>query len=321
MNKTFFILTVVSSFCSPAGAEPDLCDWLLHEEATAGKKPVSILAESLGDTEEVRQKKKEEFQRKHPLQYRFFEAVKKNDLGGAKKCLAQGADINGPDDKGLVPLHYAAYNTNPEMVRRLLAHGADVNRQRGHSLWTPLHYVLGGDEVMDEPGPSRMDGKTMEVLKILVEAKANVNAEDDHGVSPVYLAIGCGDLKILQYLADHGGKLDEGWAYRGQTPLLWAITNRASAEVVEFILKHGGTKHIDVSDGDGNAPLHHAVRNKDLKIVKCLVEHGADVKITTPGEDCKTPLDLAEEEKLTEIAKYLKAHGGTASWKIPCRPE
>ena len=149
----------------------------------------------------------------------------------------------------------------------------------------------------------------MEVVKILVQAKADVNAGDDHGVSPVYLAIGCGDLKILQYLADHGGCFDCGWAYRGQKPLHWAITNRASVEVVEFILKHGGTKNIDVSDGDGYGPLHYAVRNKDLKIVKCLVEHGADVNISASMDNFKTPLDLAEEEKLTEIAKYLKAHG------------
>ena len=149
----------------------------------------------------------------------------------------------------------------------------------------------------------------MEVVKILVQAKADVNAGDDHGVSPVYLAIGCGDLKILQYLADHGGCFDCGWAYRGQKPLHWAITNRASVEVVEFILKHGGRKNIDVSDGDGYGPLHYAVRNNDLKVVKCLVENGANINIARDTEEYETPLDLAEEAKLPEIVKYLKSHG------------
>ena len=242
------------------------------------------------------------------VQEQFGSAVCRNDLKKAEKCLAQGADVNAADEKGLAPLHYAAACNHPEMVKFLLSRGADVNKTNKW-LWTPLHYALGGDQETEDLRRNPDPEGSFKVVKLLVEAKANINAGDDHGVSPVYLAIGCGDLAILQYLADHGGCFDHGCAYRWQTPLHWAITNGASGEVVEFILKHGGKKIIDVADGNGNAPLHYAVRNNDLKVVKCLVENGADINIARDIDECETPLDLAEEAKLPEIVKYLKSHG------------
>lgn len=239
---------------------------------------------------------------------RFLHAVKKNDLKEAEKYLKLGADVNAADDNELVPLHYAAVCQHVEMVKWLLAHGADVNKQNAWNYWTPLHYALGSDEFTDELCTKPNPEKTFEIVKILVEAKANVNAEDDHGVTPVYLALV--DLKILKYLSEHGGCLDAGNAYRGQTPLHCAIHD-APVEVIEFILKKGGIKKINACDGNGYAPLHHAILCRNLKVVKCLVEHGANINQVIEEEEGKTPLDLAEEEeiKTAEIVQYLQSKG------------
>lgn len=287
MNKTIFILTMFLAFCSLTGAEPEFCDRLQQ------------------------QKKKEEFQRKHPLEYRFFKTVKKNDLNGAKKCLSQGADVNGPDDNGLVPLHYAAVCQHVEMVKWLLAHGADMNKKNKWA-WTPLHYALGSDEITEHLSPKGNSRKMMETVKILVEAKANVNAEDDHGITPVNLGIH--DPEMLEYLVEHGGiLLSGGDAYRGQTLLHWAVVYNAPVKTIELILKHGGKNNINDYDGDGYAPLHRAVRAKNLQVVKLLVEHGANINLAVEEEN-KTALDLAVEEKLHEIAKYLKIHGAVRNF-------
>lgn len=243
---------------------------------------------------------------KSEVQKRLFLAVKKNDRKEAERCLKLGAGVNDSDENGLVPLHYAAVCRHVEMVKWLLAHGADVNRQHDLTYWTPLHYALGSDDFTDfteglrpKPNPE----KTLELVKLLVEAKANANAEDDHGLTPVYLALA--DLNILKYLSEHGGCLDAGDAYRGQSPLHFAIHD-ASLEVVEFILKEGGINKINECDGNGYAPLHHAVLCTNLEFVKCLVEHGADINQVIE-EDGETPLDLAEDS--SDLAKYLKARG------------
>jgi|GEM_PF-3013845 len=260
-------------------------------DANGTKKGIALKQQSLSGSQ---QKK---------AQQKLFETVKKNKVREAEKCLAQGADINAPDEKGLAPLHYAAVCQHVEMVKWLLSHGADVNKKNKWA-WTPLHYALGSDQETDKLCPKPDKERTMAVVKLLVEAKANINADDDHGISPVYLALD--DLDILKYLWEHGGCVDAGSAYRWKTPLHWAIIYNCPLEVVEFILKHGGK--INEYDGDGNAPLHHAVQNKKLKIVKLLVEHGANINLAR-DEEGETPLDLAEEAKLPEIAKYLKAHG------------
>jgi len=236
----------------------------------------------------------------------LFLAVRKNNVKAAEKSLALGVNVNAADDKGLVPLHYAAAYNYPEMVKWLLAHGADVNKTNKW-LWTPLHYALGCDHVTDKLCPKPDPERTLAVVKLLVEAKANVNAADDHGVSPVFLA--SDDLKILKYLQEHGGCVDSGYAYRGQTPLHFAISSEASAENIKFILQNGGRDKINSFDGDGYAPLHRAVQFGNLNAVKLLVEYGANINLARDIDECETPLEMAEEAKQTEIVKYLKAHG------------
>ena len=250
-------------------------------------------------------KKKTEEQRKR-VQRKMFDAVKKNDLKVAESCLKSGVDVNAPDNKGLVPLHYAAACQHVEMIKWLLSHGADVNRKNQRE-WTPLHYALGCDEVTEKLCPKWNPAKRLEITMILVTAKADVNAEDDHGVRPVNLAID--SPEILEYLAEHGGILSGGNAFRGQTMLHWAINYDAPVKTVKLILKHGG--RINEYDGDGYAPLHRAVQRKKLQIVKCLVEHGANITLVEE-EEGKTALELAMENHQAEIVKYLKAHGAVS---------
>ena len=56
-------------------------------------------------------------------------AVKAADLAGAARLLRGGADVNGADAAGYVPLHWAVVKGNTEMVDLLLAQsGLDINR-------------------------------------------------------------------------------------------------------------------------------------------------------------------------------------------------
>ena len=295
MNKTVFSLIFLLAFCFLTGTEPDFYVWQRHH--------TSEVQQAVEELNEI-MKTKAEDQRKQ-TQRKMFDAVKKNDLKEAEKCLLQGADVNRPDEKGLVPLHYAAVCHHTEMIEWLLAHGADVNKKNKWD-WTPLHYALGSDDVTEKLCPKEDSKKTMETVKILVEAKADVNAGDDHGVTPVNLAID--DPEMLEYLVEHGGILAGGDAYRGQTLLHWAVVYNVPVKTIELILKHGGKNNINDYDGDGYAPLHRAVRAKNLQVVKILVEHGANINLVV-DEGNKTALDLAEEGKLHEIAIYLKVHG------------
>lgn len=57
----------------------------------------------------------------------LFSAAEAGDLGKVRELLAQGADVNTRGDKGLMPLHCAAYGGHVEIAELLIEKGADVN--------------------------------------------------------------------------------------------------------------------------------------------------------------------------------------------------
>ena len=84
--------------------------------------------------------------------------------------LEAGADIHAPDDPQRTPLHYAASQSNEEVVAALLEAGADVNRGDAYGQ-TPLHLVWHSIEV----------GSAL----LLLRHGAAVNAQDDSGRTPL----------------------------------------------------------------------------------------------------------------------------------------
>jgi ankyrin repeat protein len=85
----------------------------------------------------------------------------------AKLLLERGADA----DTGA--LHFAAGGARLELVRLLLAAGADVNRRDPATGRTPLHAAVAADHAGDAP----------EIVRVLLAAGADVNATTHDGAS------------------------------------------------------------------------------------------------------------------------------------------
>jgi ankyrin repeat protein len=56
----------------------------------------------------------------------LIEAACKGDLRQVQELLDKGADINAKDRHGMTALMWVSYNDNAEIVRVLLAKGADI---------------------------------------------------------------------------------------------------------------------------------------------------------------------------------------------------
>lgn len=76
----------------------------------------------------------------------LLSSVKHNNITEVKNILnISTADIDGGDAYNATPLHWAVYNSNPEMVKLLLDNKADRYRKNDCDL-TPIHYsILEGD--------------------------------------------------------------------------------------------------------------------------------------------------------------------------------
>ena len=80
-----------------------------------------------------------------------------------------------------------AYNPDFEKLRVLIRHGANVNAPNRYG-YTPLHTLAGKNN--------------LEAIKFLVcEAKADVNAKDGHGSTPLDIARMMGKVGVAEWIS------------------------------------------------------------------------------------------------------------------------
>jgi uncharacterized protein len=136
-----------------------------------------------------------------------------------KKLLDAGANVNflvnntprarmrdgSPRIVFATALMRAAFSGDIELVRLLLAHGADTKVISKDSE-TALMAACGTGFI---PGYSkgRTPAERLEVVKLLIDLGQDVNAADDYGITPLMVAANIGDVPIIQYLIDKGADL------------------------------------------------------------------------------------------------------------------
>ena len=150
----------------------------------------------------------------------FFSAIRNDDAGTIRQLLARGFDANSPDPQGQYGLILAirepslkvasalidapkinlnAFNALGEsalmlaalkgqldLAKKLIAKGADVNKTG----WTPLHYAASNGHV--------------EVIKLLLENHAYIDAESPNGSTPLMMASMYGNAQSVKLLIDEG---------------------------------------------------------------------------------------------------------------------
>jgi ankyrin repeat protein len=99
----------------------------------------------------------------------------------------------------------AAFAADLELVKLLLAHGADpsVVSRDGETMVSAaagLAFIHGYHR-------GRPEEERLEVVKTFVELGNDVNQQDDYGITPLMAAANLGHVKVIQYLVDKGADL------------------------------------------------------------------------------------------------------------------
>ncbi|WP_342262895.1 ankyrin repeat domain-containing protein [Spiroplasma endosymbiont of Dromius quadrimaculatus] len=147
----------------------------------------------------------------------------------------------------------------------------------------------------------------IDILKLILSKDVNVNIANESGLSPLNGAIMDDNLEIVKLLLAHGADANAQTSEdNGKlTPLYIAAQRDCSLEIVEELINNGAD--VNVTDKNGDIPLHNAISNDHEAITKLLIEKSANVnKINLFG---KTPLlNATFQSNNIDIVKHLLNH-------------
>ena len=141
-------------------------------------------------------------------------------------------------------------------------------------------------------------GGSLDVVKVLAGARANVDRRNANGETAIMLAALGGHRSVVEFLISMEAQINQpGW-----TALLYAATN-GHLEIVKILVENHA--YIDSSPYNGLTPLMMATRGGHLSVVKFLLEEGADASLK--NDRGETALDWAQQTRNTDIAASIAA--------------
>jgi len=144
-----------------------------------------------------------------------------------------------------------------------------------------------------------------QIMPILIELGAHVNAVDAYGLTPLHWAVIEQPLKIARVLLGLGADIHVK-DFGGRTLLHWAIIKQ-HLEMVHALVELD--VDLNVADNEGWTPLHLATTMQAVNFVETLVALGADVDVR--NDEGETPLDLATRNENVEVLVALGVNPDT----------
>jgi ankyrin repeat protein len=201
----------------------------------------------------------------------------------------QHANVNKREHAGLSPLMGAAAGGHPDVVKYLLAHGAEVNVTNDQ--WqTPLMLAATAGN--------------LECVTLLLDAGAKVDAKARGGATVLGFAVATGHLDIIQLLVQRGVDINQKGS-EGSNCLAWVEDKHA--DLVPELVKLGANP--SQGNDTGETPLIVCAYASRPLVAKALLAAGADFRAKDlRGE---TALVYAKRNKKKDVAKILEAAGAT----------
>ena len=204
------------------------------------------------------------------------------------KCAA-----NCKDEKGHIPLHYAARNGHLEVVKYFIVELHCDPMDKNCIGRTPLHYAC-------------YHGNLNIAQYLIIEEHCNPSCENNDGYTPLHYACRHGHLNIAQYLIreEHCNPSCEN--NDGYTPLHYAC-RYGHLNIAQYLIRE---EHCNPSceNNDGYTPLHYACIDGNLNIAQYLIreEHCNPSCENKYGD---TPLHRACHYNNAHIVQYLLSTG------------
>ncbi|XP_048794003.1 ankyrin repeat and SOCS box protein 3 [Lagopus muta] len=178
---------------------------------------------------------------------------------GSLECvgvlLEAGVDPDQVTTESNTPLFLAVENGHVDVVRFLIQNGASVEGSHSWSGWNSLHQAAFQQHI--------------EIMKILLEKRADIECKDDFGITPLFVAAQYGRLESLRTLISHGADINCQAKDRA-TPLLIAA-QEGHAKCVELLLSEGADPNLYCNEDNWQLPIHAAAEMGHKNILELLI--------------------------------------------------
>jgi len=215
----------------------------------------------------------------------LFEAIVIDDLDEVRKLLEEKPALakelmRVPQLERRLPhwiyakdtaLHVAAAGYRVEIAKLLLEAGADPNAAENHRRSRPLHYAADGYVI----SKLWIEKNQVTMIKILLKAGAEINAQDKNGATPLHRAVRTRCAAAVKCLLDAGADT--------------MIKNKPGSTAFHLAVQNTGR-------GGSGAEIARAAQQE---IIQLFLARGLSPKVK--DEKGKSVLDWAKSERIREM--------------------
>lgn len=246
---------------------------------------------------------------------------------GSIKCfkylVQHDANINMKDQKGRLPVHYAAAGPSLDICDELDDLDVDFTAlddeknsvihyaaQFGRIKFIQRFELRGFDLAIQniegkQPIHIACEKQYVNILEHLIDHGVPIDTPTLNGTTPLFIVLEKRNLRMLQILVEH--KVNTAVKMKDEmTPLMIAARND-HYQIANTLLMNP-EEDVNMRDPLGWTALHYAAEIGSEQICRLLIGRGADVNMTT--NEGMTPLHLAQNRQRLQTATFLEYAGG-----------
>lgn len=209
--------------------------------------------------------------------------------------VANGSPIDASDDDLFTPLHLATAKGCVELVRLLVANkSVDIKsyERKDHNNALHMAVLFGHYNIVDILAMPKMIESTNEkwytplimaarmnrqdILELLVNRSAKIDATSKSGNCALYAAVNNGNIDMTRYLLDHGAKTKRS---------LFIAVDTGNVDMCRLLIERGAD--VNIRDAKSENVLIIASRKGNREIVELLLQSGANSKLKEAMEEAK----------------------------------
>lgn len=279
-------------------------------------------------------------------------AIRHHQIHVAVQLIKLGANICAKNSRGETPLQLAVVNkSHVDLLTEMIPNGTRYSQMNFDRGLTSLRMAIANrdeDTVRELATQDAFNGVDHNLVKMLLDAGADINSRDINGCSALQCAVYTGDVELVKSLIDAGADLNNRNSIgatalhdavvccqeamvllllnRGadvaakilqteETALHWAtLINRNNSHglIIRYLLEFGSdvNEKSDAAISFNRTPFIYVLMHGDIDLVNlCIDQHKADVnKLTMDGS---SPLAFALYNEDRSVRDLVLTEGGT----------